>query len=67
VTIPATDGCEYSFDGVTWSKQNVITGVQVGEIVTGYKRYREKEGYNAGSAVSASLRLPKFTVKTPVI
>ena len=67
VTIPPAEGCEYSFDGVTWSEVNVKTGVSVGETVTGYKRYKETNDYNAGSAVSAKETMPKFTVKTPVI
>ena len=67
VTIPATEGCEYSFDGEHWSDVNVKTGVSVGETVTGYKRYKETDDYNAGSAVSASKTMEKFTVKTPVI
>lgn len=67
VIIPATEGCEYSFDGKTWSDVNVRTGVQPGETVTGYKRYKETDDYNAGSAVSASKTMEKFTVKTPVI
>ena len=67
VTIPPTEGCEYSFDGETWSDNNVKTGVSVGEIVTGYKRYKETDDYNASSAVSAKETMPKFMVKTPVI
>ncbi len=67
VTIPATEGCEYSFDGETWTDNNVKTGVSVGETVTGYKRYKETDDYNAGSAGSAKETMPKFTVKTPVI
>ncbi len=67
VTIPPTEGCEYSFDGETWSDNNVKTGVSVGETVTGYKRYKETDDYNASSAVSAKETMPKFTVKTPVI
>ena len=41
--------------------------VSVGETVTGYKRYKETNDYNASSAVSAKETMPKFTVKTPVI
>ncbi len=67
VTITPVSGAEYSFDGETWSDVNVKTGVSVGETVTGYKRYRETDDYNAGSAVSAKETMPKFTVKTPVI
>ncbi len=67
VTIPPTEGCEYSFDGVTWSDENVKTGVAAGETVTGYKRYKETNQYNASGAVSDTETMPKFTVKTPVI
>jgi len=67
VTIPATEGCEYSFDGETWSDVNGKTGVKPGETVTGYKRYKETSDYNASSAVSASGTMEKFKVKTPVI
>ena len=67
VTIPPTEGCEYSFDGETWSDSNVKTGVKVGETVTGYKRYKETNEYNASNARSDSEQMPRFTVKTPVI
>ena len=67
VTIPPTEGCEYSFDGENWSDSNVKTGVKVGETVTGYKRYKETDRYNTSSAASASETMPRFTVKTPVI
>ena len=67
VTIPPTEGCEYSFDGETWLESNIKTGVKVGETVTGYKRYKETDEYNTSSAVSDSERMPKFTVKAPVI
>lgn len=67
VTIPATEGCEYSFDGVTWSDTNSKTGVNAGETVTGYKRYKETDDYNASNTVSAKDTMEKFTVKTPVI
>lgn len=67
VTMPASAGCEYSFDGATWSESNVKTGVKVGETVTGYMRYKENEEYNASGAVSASVTLPMFTVKAPEI
>ena len=67
VTIPATEGCEYSFNGEHWSDANVKTGVSVGETVTGYKRYKETDEYNASSAVADTKTMEKFTVKTPVI
>lgn len=67
VAIPPEEGCEYGFDGVTWSDVNVKTGVKAGETVTGYKRYKENNDYNASSAVSAKETMPKFRVKTPVI
>ena len=67
VRIPGTEGCEYSFDGITWSSDPIKEGVLPGEIVTGYKRYKETAEYNAGGMVSAQIQLPKFTVKTPVI
>ncbi len=56
VTIPATEGCEYSFDGEHWSDVNVKTGINVGETVTGYKRYKETDDYNASSAVDFSVK-----------
>lgn len=65
VTIPAVSGAEYSFDGMNWSGTNTETGCLPGETVTGYIRMAAKQGYNAGSAVSASVNLPLFTVKTP--
>lgn len=67
VTIPLTEGCEYSFDGETWSADNVKTGVKANETVTGYMRYKETDEYHASSPASDSVTMPKFTVKTPVI
>lgn len=67
VTIPLTEGCEYSFDGETWSDVNVKTGVKVGETVTGYMRYKATDQYNTSIAVKGSATMPKFTGKTPVI
>ncbi|MDE7203989.1 MAG: chitobiase/beta-hexosaminidase C-terminal domain-containing protein [Lachnospiraceae bacterium] len=67
ITIPPTEGCEYSYDGENWSDSNVKHGVKVGETVTGYKRYKETDEYNTSDAVSASKQMPKFTLKTPVI
>jgi hypothetical protein len=65
VTIPATAGAEYSFDGTTWSGENTKTGCQPGDTITGYKRMAAKPGYNASSGTSDSLTLPLFQVKTP--
>jgi hypothetical protein len=68
VTIPPTDGAEYSFDGVSWSDAegaNIKTGGLPGETVTGYKRLAAKEGCNVSPSVSASVTLPLFQVKTP--
>ena len=67
VTIPETAGAEYSFDGTTWQSGNTKAGCLPGETVTGYKRMAEKPGYNASGAVSDSVMLPLFQVKTPTI
>ncbi len=65
VTIPATAGAEYSFDGTNWSVTNTRTGCQPGDTITGYKRMAAKPGYNASSGTSSSLTLSLFQVKTP--
>jgi hypothetical protein len=68
VTIPRTDGAEYSFDGVAWSGiegANVKTECMPGETIVGYRRFSAKEGYNASPAVNASVTLPLFQVKAP--
>lgn len=64
VTIPATVGAEYSFDGTSWSAANTKTGCTPGTI-TGYKRMAAKPGYNESPITSASVTLPLFQVKTP--
>ena len=46
---PPTEGCEYSFDGKTWSEDNVKTGVKAGETVTGYGDEEETALESAGS------------------
>ncbi|GHV10954.1 hypothetical protein FACS1894219_01320 [Clostridia bacterium] len=38
VTIPPSDGAEYSFDGVNWSDTNSKTALLLGDTVIGYKR-----------------------------
>ncbi|MDR0519644.1 MAG: chitobiase/beta-hexosaminidase C-terminal domain-containing protein, partial [Clostridiales Family XIII bacterium] len=65
VTIPETNGAEYSFDGTNWSAENTMEGCAPGETVTGYKRMPVRSGYNASRAVSASAVLPLFHAKTP--
>lgn len=65
VTIPPTEGAEYSFDGSNWSITNTKAGCQPGDRITGYKRMAEKPGYNAGAATSASVTLPPFPAKEP--
>ncbi len=67
VTIPLTEGCEYSFDGVDWSDNNVKTGVAAGETVTGYKRYKETSEYNTGVAASDTKRMPEFQEEKPAV
>ncbi|MCL2032798.1 MAG: YDG domain-containing protein [Methanomassiliicoccaceae archaeon] len=64
VTIPLTAGAEYSFDGITWNTVNTKSCLP-GETVTGYKRMADKPGYNASGAVSSTVTLPLFQVKTP--
>jgi len=65
LTIPATTGAEYSFDGETWSSTNTKSGCRPGERVTGWKRMAAKPGYNASDAVSGSMILPKFSQNAP--
>jgi len=66
VTIPATSGAEYSFDGISWSGGNTSSGLAFGAAVTGYKRMAAKPGYNASPAASASLTLPLLQVQAPI-
>ncbi|MDR2167332.1 MAG: S-layer homology domain-containing protein [Clostridiales bacterium] len=65
VTIPAFDGAEYSFDGVEWGSDNVLTGALPGETITGYRRMAARPGFNASGAVSDSVELPLFQVQMP--
>lgn len=65
VTIPATQGAEYSFDGSAWSSVNTKTNCLPGDTVIGYKRMAAKTGYNASPVTSAGVTLPLFRVKTP--
>lgn len=65
VTIPPTAGAEYSFDGINWSAENSKTDCAPGGTTFGYKRLAAKTGYNASAAVSSSVFLPLFVVKTP--
>ncbi|MBJ6362512.1 S-layer homology domain-containing protein [Paenibacillus sp. GCM10012307] len=65
VTIPATAGAEYSFDGIAWSSNNSIEDVTPGATITGYKRVAARAGYNASPATSDSVTLPLLQVKSP--
>ncbi len=65
VTIPATSGAEYSFDGIAWGGGNKKSGLAFGATVTGYKRMAARPGYNASPAASDSLTLPLLQVQTP--
>lgn len=67
VTIPPTEGAEYSFDGSGWSAVNSKSDCEPNQTITGYKRMAEKPGFNASAAASSSLTLPLFQVKTPAI
>lgn len=69
VTIPAVDGAEYSFDGVTYSDAadaNVQTGCIPGTTITGFVRLKADATHNPSPAMSANAVLPLFQVKTPV-
>ncbi|MDR2513115.1 MAG: leucine-rich repeat domain-containing protein, partial [Puniceicoccales bacterium] len=59
VTIPASEGAEYSFDGTNWSGEN-STNALPETTVAGYKRMSARPGYNASSTVSDSVTLPAF-------
>jgi|GEM_PF-2203759 len=61
VTITPQAGCEYSFDGITYSGAdgaNVKTGCASGDTVTGYIRKMETDTHNASPAASQELVLP---------
>ena len=63
VTIPATAGCEYSFDNVNWGIDNTLAGCLPGDTVTGYKRVSAIANVqNMSPTKSDSLTLPSFTV-----
>jgi len=66
VTIQKINGAEYSFDGKTFSGDNVQNGCLPGTTVTGYIRYAEIGLYDASPAICANIILPFFTVKSPV-
>jgi len=65
VTIPLTEGAEYSFDGETWDEVNTKTDCIPGETITGYKRMAAYPGYNASSATYDNVELPLFQVTAP--
>ncbi len=58
VTIPALEGAEYSFDGITYSSLNVKTDCSPSTTITGYVRYAAKADYNASPAAVSSVTLP---------
>jgi hypothetical protein len=64
VTIPEVADAEYSFDGTSFSTTRTTTA-NPGDTVTGYVRIAATTGYNASNAVSNSVTLPLFQVKTP--
>ncbi len=65
VTIPLTDGAEYSFDGLYYSGVNTKADCLPGQTVAGYKRMAATDAYNASPSTSAEVTLPLFQVKTP--
>jgi uncharacterized repeat protein (TIGR02543 family) len=68
VTIPQTDGAEYSFDGEAWSGDFYLSDILPGTTVTGYKRMAAiAEDANASNSVSASVTLPLLQVAEPTI
>ncbi|GEM_PF-6130308 len=64
VSIPVTDGAEYSFDGITWGSDNGRTDCKPGETITGYKRMAARPGYHASPVISASVTLPPFQTRS---
>lgn len=67
VTIPLTEGAEYSFDELTWDNVNTKTDCLPDQTITGYMRMIENTECYASPATTHSVTLPLFIVKTPTI
>jgi len=65
VTIPLTEGAEYSFDGLIWGDVNTKTDCMPGQTITGYKRMAAYPGYNASPSTFNSVELPLLQVMAP--
>jgi len=59
ITIVRVDGAEYSFDGINYSDENVLTGTN-NAIVTVYIRYKETATHVASEAASATVNTAKM-------
>ncbi|MCR5503013.1 MAG: hypothetical protein K6F53_08385 [Lachnospiraceae bacterium] len=61
VTIPLAAGCEYSFDGESWSDYNVLNDVRPGSEITGFRRYKSSRFVEQSEAATASLSLESIS------
>ena len=64
-TIPAFEGGEYSFDGMTYSPTNTKTDCAANTSYTGYARIKETATRKTGEATSSTQTSPKLTVAAP--
>ncbi len=67
VEIPKVLGCEYSFDGESWSDYNILAGVAPGSTVIGYVRYKDTEYIEGGGMTTSQLTLPQITKETAMM
>ena len=66
-TISPVKGAEYSFDDVTYSDVNTMTGCAPDTAYIGYLRMAETDTHKAGAVSRISQTTPKLTVAAPVI
>lgn len=66
VTLKATDGYEYSMDGITWQTDNVFGGLSVNTSYTFYQRVAETEtSYASEISSGATVTTLKMTITAP--
>ena len=66
-TISPVEGAEYSFDDVTYSPVNTMTGCAPDKAYMGCLRMAETDTHKAGAVSRVSQTTPKLTVAAPVI
>ena len=67
VIIPEAKGCEYSFDGETWSGYNTLNEVKPGTTIEGYRRYMETDLIEQSEATKSEITVPTRPVETKLV